>query len=64
MIEAISNERLYKEEYLEKLIKIIMDKNLFERQTWFKIGLLSSVKQRIKEYQNTKIWVILVILIR
>jgi hypothetical protein len=55
MIEAISNERLYKEEYLEKLIKIIMDKNLFERQTWFKIGLLSSVKQRIKEYQNTKI---------
>ncbi len=55
IIEAISNERLYKEEHLEKLIKIIMDKNLFERQTWFKIGLLSSVKQRINEFQSNKI---------
>ena len=37
--------RLYKEEYLE-INKITMDKNLLKDKTWFKIGLLSSVKQK------------------
>lgn len=47
IIPALSNDRQYNSEYFNKMVQIIIKKLAYDNQTWFKTGLLSSLRKKI-----------------
>jgi len=55
IIKALSSDRLYEETNFNKMISILIKKDVYGSNTWYKTGLLYSIRDKIKNYNETNI---------
>ena len=55
IIKALSNDRLYEETNFNKMISVLIKKDVYGSNTWYKTGLLYSIRDKIKNYNETNI---------